>query len=146
MDHWFTILIIKPDAFQHRREILQQLSFNGFNVQKARILTPTEQKISLLSEQPDTTNKFSFLHHMCSGTVMILRLHARNPSHNPIYHLTALLGNEDPVVAKEKYKGEMNQLYQRLRAKFGTDIVRNAFYASKSWESAICDAAVFDMY
>ena len=143
MDHWFTFLIIKPDAFQHRREILQQLSFNGFNVQKARILTPTWKNISLLSEQPILSIQTEFSHHMCSGPIMILRLHARNPAHNPIDQLIVLLGKEDPVVAKEKHKGE---LHQPLRAKFGTDIVRNAFYASKSWEAAISDAAVFDMY
>lgn len=146
MDHWFTILIVKPDAFQYRREILQLLGFNGFSVQKARTLQHmTKQHVELLSEQPNPSSKEEVLRHMTSGPTMILRLHARNPAHNPIDQLDVLLGNEDPTVAKTAHRG-LEEWKHPLRAKFGTDIVRNAFYASKSWESAICDAAVFDMY
>ena len=146
MEHWFTILIIKPDAFQHRRVILQRLSLNGFEVQKARILTAHWSKIELLSEQPDPPNRTEFITHMHGRNIMIMRLHARNPAHNPIDRLTVLLGNEDPMVAKRNHEGDLEEWNHSLRAKFGTDIIRNAFYASKSWESSICDAAIFDMY
>jgi nucleoside diphosphate kinase len=146
MEHWFAILIIKPDALQHRRDILQHLTINGFNVQKARILTAHWKAIELLSDKPGPSIRTSFITHMAGRSIMIMRLHARNPAHNPIDRLTVLLGNEDPMVAKRNQEGDSEEWNHSLRAKFGTDIIRNAFYASKSWESSICDAAIFDMY
>ena len=86
MAHWFTVLVITPGVFHRRQEILKDLSFRGFYVKKANTCRlSSEQAALLLEDQPKPWAD------LIAGLVMVLRLEARNPAHNPIEHLHYLL-------------------------------------------------------
>ena len=66
------------------------------------------------------------LTHIISGPIISLEIMGPNA----VSQLQKLLGSEDPKEAKEKEPSS-------LRAMFGTDVIKNAFYGSSNQEAAM---------
>ena len=136
MEAWYTIAVIKPDAYAKRKEILMKIGQNNMVVVHALDVEFTP--VQVRSFYPEHVNKDYFgphLGHMCSGRSLVLKLKCRKHAKNPIVTWRHIMGPTNPDVARQD--GDS------LRAHYGLDLPRNAFHGSDSWESAICEAAVF---
>lgn len=139
MERWFTIVIIKPDAYAHRKLILQDIGRHGLFVQNARDIEFTpETCASFYFELVDDPQYPNFETFMCSGRSLVLKVAARRNDINPISHWRNLMGPTDP----EQARAESDQY---LRGIYGTQYPHNALHGSDSWESAICEMAVLKL-
>ncbi len=133
----FTIAVIKPDAYVYKKEILMSVVARGFTVMGAKDVAFTPELVrAFYSDHIDKDYFPGLLAHMCSGRSLVLKLQTRLPGKSVVNWRVAM-GFTNPVIAKQD--GDS------LRAKYGTDLPRNAFHGSDSWESAICEAAVFGL-
>lgn len=148
MDHWFAILILTPDVFAKRHDLLFDLGVRGFVVQKARTCHLSSKQVSLILEDthnitdPDALKENEYTSYLAlnvyltSGVVMILKLHARNPGHNPIERLHVIL---DP--SPKESLPTLDQIPKTYYATCDTP-----FLYTHTWQSTISLASVLDIY
>lgn len=133
----FTFAVIKPDAYAYRKKILMYVR-RDFTVLGAKDIVFTPELVrAFYSDHVDKDYFPGLLAHMCSGRSLALKLRSGLPC-GSVLDWRQVMGPTNPAVAKQD--GDS------LRARYGTDLPRNAFHGSDSWESAICEAAVFGMF
>jgi nucleoside diphosphate kinase len=136
MENPVTIALIKPDAWEHRKEILMKIIQNFVVVQAKDVEFTPKLVRAFYSEHVNKEYFPTLLGHMCSGRTLVLKLRSRSEG-NTISMWREAIGPTNPTIAKQD--GDS------LRSKYGTDLPRNAFHGSDSWESTICEAAIFGM-
>jgi nucleoside-diphosphate kinase len=125
-----TLCIIKPDAFDRKDEIIQDIKSKGFSVleQIDEHITQQEWR-KFYSEHSEKAFFGDLIKHMSSGLVCILLLQ----KDSGISDLRSLIGATDPKKAR---KGS-------LRSKYGTVSPKNAVHGSDSEESAKVEIEMF---
>jgi len=147
-----TLLIIKPDAIDHQEAILATLQENGFLIE-ARSMVMSRASADMLADhylapasraaldpadamttververekELERIKKLRADHqqHLMKGTCLCLIL----TRENAVAILNKLCGPNDPEAARKAKEG--------LRARYGTDEVRNALHSSDTFERA----------
>lgn len=131
----FTIGIIKPDAYDRREAIIQDIEAAGFTVRRqAHFVLDREDAESLYEEHREKAHFKDLVDFTVSGPVVILDI-IKDDLNTPAA-FRALMG---PTKLDEAPEGT-------LRHKYGTDFRRNAIHGSDSPESAVREAALFEFY
>lgn len=119
-----TLVIIKPDAYEKRNEILNMIRKANLPIIQTRVIERLSEELLKEHYHHHVSKKFfpELLEFMQSGPVLVVAVLGENA----IDKLRKLVGATDPAEAKEG----------TIRALYGTDKTRNAIHASDSLESA----------
>lgn len=125
-----TLAIIKPDAFPRREEIIEDLRKSGFNILERVDEHVTVPEWKKFYQEHDGRDYFDrLIGHMSSGPVSILVLE----KNNGIKDYRQLMGATDPKKARK----------DSLRAKYGSEMPKNAVHGSDSIEAASKEISIF---
>ncbi|KAM9804940.1 thioredoxin domain-containing protein 6 [Neosynchiropus ocellatus] len=130
IDYFFpkqrTLAVIKPDAFQCKETILEEIQSRGFVVtQKQEMTLARETAEEFYKERRDETFFSQMVDSMCRGPCLMLVL----VKENAVEEWRAMMGPTDPEEAKATSPNS-------LRARFATDVLFNSFHGSSSEEHA----------
>lgn len=133
----FTIAILKPDVYVHRKRVVGTILQLGFGIKRALDVQLTNEQVRVFySEHVDKDYFPRLLAHMTSGRSLVLKLECKTQS--IVDYWRKCIGPTNPVIARQDND-------HCLRAIYGTNLPMNAFHGSDSIESAICEAAVFNI-
>ncbi|KAA6404290.1 MAG: nucleoside-diphosphate kinase [Streblomastix strix] len=121
-----TLAIIKPDAYQHRLEIIDIIKENGFIILHEKEILASKELASQFYK--DHVGRYYFeklINFMSSGPVIILHLAKKDA----VIEWRKLIGPTNSNEAREKVPNT-------IRAKFGTDGTLNAVHGSGNAEEA----------
>ncbi|XP_034037220.1 nucleoside diphosphate kinase homolog 5 [Thalassophryne amazonica] len=121
-----TLALIKPDAVDRTEEIEDVILKSGFTILQRKTVQLSPQQCSdFYAKQYGKLFFPSLTAFMSSGPIVVMTL-ARN---NAIGHWKAIIGPVNSAKARETHPNS-------LRAKFGSDDLRNALHGSKSFNDA----------
>jgi nucleoside-diphosphate kinase len=118
-----TYSAIKPDAYEHRQNIIDRIETAGYIIVKSKSLVLSKQEAENFYAEHKGKDFFSgLIEFMTSGSIyaMIIK------KNDCISDFRAFIGNTDP---KKAEKGT-------IRSDYGGDLPNNAIHASDSTESA----------
>jgi UMP-CMP kinase len=128
-----TLAIVKPDAFASADTIVDELTARGFTVAERETLTLSAARASDFYREHEERPFFGALvAFMTSGPIVALVLRKQAA----IADLRAALGPTDASAAKKTAPDS-------IRAKFGTDVTKNAVHGSDSPAAAAREIAFF---
>lgn len=119
-----TLVIIKPDAYKNRNEILNMIRKANLPIIQTRVIERLSEEL-LKEHYHHCVSKDFFpelFEFMQSGRVLVVMVSGENA----VNKVRELVGATNPAEAKEG----------TIRALYGTDKTRNAIHASDSLESA----------
>lgn len=124
----FTLLLIKPDGFKHRKEIIQDLQkLFGLTIKIQKPIELSKSMVSQFYEEHAEQAFFSRLvEHMTSGPVLPILIYGDNTIQTRVRNIC---GFTNPVKARITQP-------QSLRARYGTKLPLNAVHASDSFQAA----------
>jgi nucleoside diphosphate kinase len=135
-----TFALIKPDAYKHRKKIVQFILDAGFTIVAANDWIFEEDECDCFYSEHVGKDYYPRLkEHMMSGPCMGLRLRLEGANQNAIYFWRGLIGPTNPVEAKQNAPGS-------LRAQYGTELPMNALHGSDSKAAMICEASLVECY
>lgn len=119
-----TLVIIKPDAYKNRNEILRMIREKKLSFIQMRIIERLSEELLKEHYHHCISEDFfpELLEFMQSGPVLAVVVSGKNA----VNKVRELVGATDPAEAKEG----------TIRALYGTDKTRNAIHASDSLKSA----------
>lgn len=118
-----TLCIIKPDGFMNSHLIVNELCVLGFKVIDMELLTMSKsQADEFYKENRGKPPHENNIKHMSSGIIRVMILEAENA----ITRLREVIGATDPQKADK----------HTLRARYGSELPKNAIHGSDSTESA----------
>lgn len=118
-----TLCIIKPDGFIKSHLIINELCVLGFKVIKERVLELFEEEADeFYKENRGKAPHENNIKHMSSGKIRVMVLEAENA----VADLRRIIGATDPQKAEK----------HTLRARYGSELPKNAVHGSDSVESA----------
>jgi len=121
-----TLAAIKPDAIDHKEEIMSNIRDAGFHIVAEKKLALTKDIAEEFYREHQGKEFYDGLvNHMTSGETLFMVLE-REDAVDGWRHL---IGPTDPSMAKE-------ELPESLRATFGTDVILNALHGSSTPQSA----------
>lgn len=120
----YTVCIIKPTVCvdQHKtQEIIDKLEADGFEIRFVinRQLTEQEAKNLYYKHKKNDYFKQLVIYNSCGPSLVMLLSHKGD---HPIERLKEMIGNKDPVVAKQSNP-------ESFRAIYGESIVKNGIYS-----------------
>lgn len=122
-----TLAIIKPDAYKHSDKILQVIKDNGFEILAQSVFTlSTERAEQFFAEHKERSFYGELCKYMSSGPISVL-----------------CLGKPCAITAWKKILGPSDLSGGGLRARYGTDSVRDGFHASEDPEIATTEINFF---
>lgn len=126
-----TLVMIKPDALRHERDIIQMVEARGLSViARTNILWEPEQAKAFYGAEHEGREYFPrLIDHMSSGPMVALVLEGENA----IKSFRELLGSTDASKASAG----------TIRARFGSGGSANAAHGSDSPEAAAREIAFF---
>ncbi len=127
-----TLTIIKPDAVEAGAigQIIDRLISEGFTILGMKMLRMSKKQAEAFYEVHRERPFYqSLTDYMSSGPIVVIALERDNA----IQHLREVMGATDPSQAKPG----------TIRAKFGTNIERNAIHGSDAPETAARELAFF---
>ncbi|KAJ3271032.1 thioredoxin domain-containing protein 6 [Terramyces sp. JEL0728] len=131
-----TLCIIKPDAANHREEIIERLICRGLLISKREEMHLNNQQVEDLYHHIKDTEAFPpILEQMTKSTVLALVL----KGDNVVNIWKELAGPENPEIAKQ-------QLPFSIRALYGHNSISNGVHASESAERATQEIQIFFPY
>lgn len=117
----FSIVIIKPDAYSKRNQILKYFENYQYEILADPIIL-TKKIVEEFYEEHKNKNFYDkLIQFMLSGNVMILKI----------------IGEDSNIIKDIRYIVE-----NKIRPKYGTDSTANAIHASDSFESAKREYAI----
>ncbi len=118
-----TYSAVKPDAYEHRNEILDRIKTGGYNVIQTKELQLTSDQAKKFYAEHDGKPFFDGLvEFMTSGPILAMILEKENC----IFDFREFIGNTNPAKAAPG----------TIRADYGGDLPYNAIHASDSTASA----------
>ncbi|ESO00652.1 hypothetical protein HELRODRAFT_82832 [Helobdella robusta] len=128
-----TLAILKPDAFEHHDTIEDVILTNGFTIihEKSIQMSP-EQVTEFYVKNSDPTYTSDMVKFYSSGISRVLLLARKNA----VQRWLTIIGPKNTYIAKETHP-------KSLRARFGTDDLRNAVHGSENLEVAKREIAYF---
>ncbi|KAJ3323047.1 thioredoxin domain-containing protein 6 [Boothiomyces sp. JEL0866] len=131
-----TLCIIKPDATNHREDIIERIICRGLLISKREEMHLNTQQVEDLYHHIKDTDAFPpILEHMTKSPVLALVL----KGDNAVNIWKEIVGPENPEVAKQN-------LPLSIRAMFGHDSISNAVHASESADKATQEIQIFFPY
>ena len=127
-----TLTIIKPDAVEAGAigQIIDRLITEGFTILGMKMLRMSKKQAEAFYEVHRERPFYpSLTDYMSSGPIVVIALERENA----IQHLRQVMGATDPSQAEPG----------TIRAKFGTNIERNAIHGSDAPETAARELAFF---
>lgn len=120
----YTVCIIKPTVCidqSKSQNIIDKLEADGFEIRFAinRQLTEQETQNLYYKHKKKDYYKKLVIYNSCGPSLVLLLSHKQN---RPIEKLKEMMGNKDPVVAKDEDP-------ESFRAVYGEDIVKNGIYS-----------------
>ncbi|KAM8857311.1 thioredoxin domain-containing protein 6-like isoform 2-T2 [Synchiropus picturatus] len=130
IDYFFpkqqTLAIIKPDAFEHKERILEEIQSRGFAVTQKKEMTLTKETAEeFYKEHREETFFSQMVDSMCRRPCLMLVLEKENA----VEEWRGMMGPTDPQEAKSTSPNS-------LRARFATDVLSNCVHGSCSEEQA----------
>ncbi|KAJ3311050.1 thioredoxin domain-containing protein 6 [Boothiomyces sp. JEL0838] len=131
-----TLCIIKPDAMNHREDIIERIICRGLLISKREEMHLNNQQVEDLYHHIKDTEAFPpVLEQMTKSSVLALVL----KGDNAVNIWKELAGPEDPELAKQT-------LPLSIRAMFGQNAISNAVHVSESAERATQEIQIFFPY
>ena len=114
-----TLIIIKPDAVQHKNvgKIISIYEEENFNIEQIKILIPNENILSKHYHEHIGKKFYQELIDFMKSDRVVVLIMSKN---NAIAEARRIIGDTNPLTAE---KGTIRQL-------FGTDITKNAVHGS----------------
>lgn len=123
-------VIVKPEKMAKKLiSLLKRASRDGFTILSVTFQQLNEEVIEKLLRRRSSHEELSYLTCGVSAIVWLHRV-------NGIHRLQSLLGPDSPDEAKESAEFS-------LRAVFGTDLIHNGFYGTRSYASVLIEAHLF---
>lgn len=118
-----TLLIIKPDAYEHAEEIIETVKSKGFNVIQTKFTTLNLNQASELYEEHEGKDFYERLVRFMTGSFLAAVV---VEGEHGVMALRDLVGDTDPEKAAEG----------TLRKAYGKGMPNNAVHASANLQSA----------
>ncbi|KAI6651528.1 Thioredoxin domain-containing protein 3-like [Oopsacas minuta] len=119
-----TVAVIKPDAMEHKDQVLKRIEDSGFHIAMQKETELSQDLVSTIYQNKNESDYYDSLEEfMCSGPSLMLVLSKRDAVNN----WRNLIGPVDPVEAQEIAP-------TCLRAIFGKDILENRLHGCSSRE------------
>jgi len=128
-----TLALIMPDAVCHMGEILDKIWKSGLQITNLKTTFLNRSEASEFLSEMNSPQAFSQLvEYLVSGPVMAIEIRGENA----LNRWLDLIGPVDPTTARSSAPGS-------LRAHFGTDSIKNAFYGSSDVSNATRELEFF---